>query len=146
MTNTATAARQIFRVKGTTNDVTTCELCGRDELKGTVVLEILDTDGTGTGDLVHYGVSCGAKAAGWTSKDIRTAAKTADTERRAAQLAAFSAAHDAWCALRDAWIAENIGPDALDRPRKYGFTGPAMVVQAFREATGNLNPVVSAIN
>ena len=44
MTTTATA-QAAYRVRGTTDDVTTCQICGKPELRGTVVLDILDADG-----------------------------------------------------------------------------------------------------
>lgn len=84
MTNNDSTARPAFRVLGTTDDVTTCELCGRDELKGTIRLGVLDADGNVEGT-VYYGASCGAKAAGWTTKDVRKAATAAD--RAAAEAA-----------------------------------------------------------
>ena len=40
--NTTTAA---YRVLGTTDEVTTCDICGKVELKGTIVLGVLDADG-----------------------------------------------------------------------------------------------------
>jgi len=41
---------------GTTDDQTTCDLCGKSNLKRTVVLK------TDEGDIVHYGVDCAAMA------------------------------------------------------------------------------------
>ncbi len=40
---------------GTTDDQTTCDLCGKSNLKRTVVLK------SSEGDIVHYGVDCAAK-------------------------------------------------------------------------------------
>jgi hypothetical protein len=77
MTNTEPTARPAFRVLGTTDDVTECEHCGRTELKGTIRLGILDADGN-VEDVTYFGAVCGAKAAGWTTKDIRKAATAAD--------------------------------------------------------------------
>lgn len=131
MTSTPSTVTRVFRVLGTTDEVTQCQLCGRDELKGTIVLE-----DNATAEIVYYGSSCGARAAGWTTKEIRTAARQADDERRAREQAEKQARHDAWIAARDAWISANIGPDALDRPRAYGFSGPHAVVEAYRAATG----------
>jgi hypothetical protein len=136
-TMTDTVTRKAFRVLGTTDDVTTCELCGRDELKGTVVLAVLDDDSNRTGEVVYYGAQCGAKAAGWTTRQVRDAAKAADRNRRDAEEAERRAKHRAWITDRDAWITANLGADALDNPRKYGFDSPIAVVRAYREATGN---------
>lgn len=76
MTNTETA-RPAFKVLGTTDDVTSCEHCGRVDLKGTIRLGILDADGN-VEDVTYFGAVCGARAAGWTTKDIRKAASAAD--------------------------------------------------------------------
>ncbi len=86
MTQNSTPARKVFRVLGTTDEVTTCDLCGRPELKGTVRLAELDADGNVEG-IVYYGSSCGAKAAGWTTKDITKAAKAADRAEAEAERA-----------------------------------------------------------
>jgi hypothetical protein len=80
-----------FRVAGTSNDVTTCELCGRDELKGTVVLYALDADGNPEA-VEHYGTSCAAKAAGWTQREVKSRAKAADTAKRDQERAVKDAA------------------------------------------------------
>lgn len=76
-TATPTAARPVFRVLGTTDEVTECEHCGRVDLKGTIRLGVLDADGN-VEDVTYFGAVCGARAAGWTTKDIRKAASVAD--------------------------------------------------------------------
>ena len=43
---------------GTTDDTTTCDCCGKANLKKTVVLK------NGEGDVVFYGVNCAARALG----------------------------------------------------------------------------------
>lgn len=140
MTDTIAAAHKVFRVLGTTDEVTMCELCGRDELKGTIVLDELDEDGNATGNIVYYGASCGARAAGWTTKEVRKAAEQADDAKREvereAQRAAFEANRAEWLAARDAWIAENIGPNAMQDPGRYGLRNPVEIVRAFHDATG----------
>lgn len=135
--NATTATRKTFVVLGTTDDVTECGLCGRAELKGTIALEYTDADGNGTGEVVYYGMSCGAKAAGWTTREIRQHAKDADQARRDAERAKREAKSRAFCARRDAWVAEHIGRDAFDFPRKYGFSGPFAIVKAYMAATGD---------
>lgn len=69
--------RATFRVQGITDETTTCECCGRVDLKRTVRLVELDADGNDL-DAVYYGTGCAAKAAGTTSYQIRTAAGVAD--------------------------------------------------------------------
>lgn len=42
---------------GTSDDITSCECCGKKNLKRTVALDL-----TGDGAVVHYGVDCASKA------------------------------------------------------------------------------------
>lgn len=71
-----------YRVRGTTDDVTTCQQCGKPELKGTVILDILDADGN-TEDVTYAGSTCAAKMAGskTTGAKIRQEAQAADCRR-----------------------------------------------------------------
>lgn len=48
------------KILGITNDVTTCECCGRTDLKRTVVIGHTDADGNVT-DILHYGTNCAAR-------------------------------------------------------------------------------------
>jgi hypothetical protein len=82
---TATRPVKAYRVLGTSDDVTTCELCGRAELKSTVALQPLDPDGGADGEAVYFGSDCAARAAGWTQKDVRKAAGAADRARAEAE-------------------------------------------------------------
>jgi hypothetical protein len=133
---TTNAARRVFRIKGTTDEVTECELCGRIDLKGTIVLATLDADGNEE-DIVYYGASCGAKAAKWTTKEIRTEAKVADRKAREAKHAASEDESRIYCAARDTWIAQNYGnASELSHPRRHGFTSSYAMVVAFEQATG----------
>lgn len=72
MTTTRTKTK-IAKLRGTTDECTQCQLCGRDELKRTVVIEYLDT-----GEIVHAGSDCAARALGWTESTVRTRARSAD--------------------------------------------------------------------
>lgn len=51
-----------FRAVGVTDDVTTCECCGKQNLKRTVMLVALDADGNAHGEPTHYGVNCAGRA------------------------------------------------------------------------------------
>lgn len=89
---TAITARKVFKVLGTTDEVTECEHCGRVDLKGTIRLGALDEDGNVEG-VTYFGAVCGARAAGWTTKEIRRSAGAADraaaeAEREARRVAA----------------------------------------------------------
>lgn len=98
-----------YRVKGTTDEVTECGLCGRQELKGTVVMEALDADGNEDG-IAYFGTSCAAKAAGWTSREVtrlataanRTAKKEAAAAARVAGMKAYAAETKAY----ELWLKE----------------------------------------
>lgn len=50
-----------FRYIGITDECVACEQCGKPNLKSTVVLAILDEDGTEE-SIVYFGSSCAAKA------------------------------------------------------------------------------------
>ena len=75
---------KLYKALGTSDDVTTCDLCGRDDLKSTIALQQLDIDGNAVGEVVYYGSDCGARATGWTQADVTKAAKNADDETRRA--------------------------------------------------------------
>lgn len=74
-----------YRAMGTTDEVTTCEICGKPELKGTVILAILDADGNREAT-VYAGATCAARRVGGnvTAKKIRDAASGANLKRRLA--------------------------------------------------------------
>lgn len=50
-----------YRVRGTTDDKTECEHCGKQHLRKTVGLERLDAEGNGTGDIIYCGTTCASK-------------------------------------------------------------------------------------
>ena len=54
-----------FRLLAICDDVTTCDCCGKQDLKCTMALEELDADGNAMGE-VYYGRDCGARALGWS--------------------------------------------------------------------------------
>ena len=53
----------IYKVVGITDDVTTCEHCGKKNLKKTVVLRDRES-----GDEIFVGTSCAAMMLGWTER------------------------------------------------------------------------------
>lgn len=114
-----------YKVLGTTDDVTTCDLCGKPELKGTVVLAPLDVDGNEGGDVEYFGTSCAAKAAGWTLKEVRAGVKAAKEEAAKAERAARIAAREAETKAYNAWVAETYGVGATlkDAIQKFGVAG-----------------------
>lgn len=74
------ATTTTYRILGTTDEVTTCDLCGRINLKGTIVLAELDADGNPDGT-VYAGSDCGARAAGRTRRDFDNAVRRADAAK-----------------------------------------------------------------
>ncbi|MFB7823818.1 hypothetical protein [Streptomyces hydrogenans] len=146
-----------YTILGTTDDVTTCELCGRDELKGTVALCPLDVDGNEDGDAVYFGTSCAAKAAGWTVREVKAGVKAADEAKRAAERAARDAEHAAQMTFMRAWYVENYGTaDAWEAAKIAGTTAPRLsdrALQAYRESLqepaasepANVEPVAAEI-
>jgi hypothetical protein len=99
MSNVASSPK--FRIVGTTDEVTSCDCCGKTELKSTVELWELDADGNDLGDQpVYFGVTCAARAMRREVKEVRRDVRTADQVReaaaRAAKYAAEKAREDAW--------------------------------------------------
>jgi hypothetical protein len=90
---TTTTAR--FRYIGTTDECTTCEQCGKLELRNTVIIMPLAADGSDDGEPHYYGSTCAARALG-VSGGGRTVRQAAEYAR----LATLMAAHDAVRMLR----------------------------------------------
>jgi hypothetical protein len=112
---------KVFRVGGTTDQITTCELCGKPELKGTVQMIELDADGNDFADH-YYGSSCAAKAAGWTQKAVNMAARAADrAKKEAADTARRKAEYEEMVHRNKAldwWLQENYGTDDIHQAAK----------------------------
>lgn len=104
------AMTSTYRTAGTTDEITTCDACGRVELAGTVRLEIVTADGVVEGE-TYAGTSCAAKLAGRPAAAIRREAREADKSARDAAYAAASRAADAFDVLVGQWLAMN----GLDR-------------------------------
>ena len=97
-------AAKVYRVLGTSDDHDTYELCGRTELKRTVALECVDT-----GEVVHFGTDCAARAAGWTERELSTRIRAAEREQAAREQAARAAAWEAERAAYRAWLGAEAG-------------------------------------
>lgn len=74
---------------GTDDSVNTCDCCGKTNLKATVAFE------TESGDVVHYGVVCAARAMGKDAKAVQSETRTADNAKREAAREAAEQAHQA---------------------------------------------------
>jgi hypothetical protein len=94
-TTTTAPAAPVYKVRGTTADVTECGICGRSELKGTIVLDL-------DGAIVYAGSDCGSRLAGMPAAKVRAAAKRADSDARAARLCEWNIARE------DAYLAAKI--------------------------------------
>lgn len=127
-----------YLVKGTTDESTVCELCGKVELKATVMLVPLDADGNEDGDVVYFGTSCAATAAGWTVKDVRAGIKRAADEKRKREQAERDAVRAAEREFLRSWYLEHYGtPDLQEAAKRAGMStvrtsDPA--IHALREA------------
>lgn len=96
-----------YRILGTTDEVTTCDCCGRANLLMTIALAPLDADGN-AGEPVHFGTSCAAKAAKQPAKAVRSALSRLRVLRaQAADRAEF------WHPLREERDAEMAKVNAL---------------------------------
>ncbi|PTT80842.1 hypothetical protein DBR42_18865 [Pelomonas sp. HMWF004] len=78
---------------GTDDAVTTCDCCGRSNLKFTVVIELP------SGEVVHYGQVCATRNTGKTRPQLNAEMKSHHGEQRAAARRAFQA-HPAYLAER----------------------------------------------
>ncbi len=91
------------RFLGTTDDVTACECCGKQDLKGTVALSIND------GDAVFYGCVCAARALGRTVREVRTESRRADDLARGVKYLRESRRTDRFCEIRDLFLDKFAG-------------------------------------
>jgi hypothetical protein len=71
-----------YTIKGTTQDYTTCDCCGRDNLKKTVIL-IPHSNGESHSDAeVYFGVDCAARALGKSESGTRNKAENIERARQ----------------------------------------------------------------
>ena len=54
-----------YKILGFNDDQCSCDVCGKQELKGTYMMENLIT-----GEIFRAGSSCGSKMAKWTTKEL----------------------------------------------------------------------------
>lgn len=129
---TTTQADAAYRVRGTTDDVTTCQICGKPELKGTVILDILDEDGN-TEEVTYAGTTCAAKLAGRKATAIRNDAAAADYSRQRAieharqQLSWWEPIEGDRAAIRELYFKANPGARGQ-------VNAPQRVAEILREA------------
>jgi hypothetical protein len=102
-----------YTIRGTTDDVTTCQVCGKPELRGTVILGILDADGN-TEDILYAGTTCAAKKIGGTTgPKVGKSAAAANYRRQQAvdlarqQLSWWEPIEDDRAAIRELYFRAN---------------------------------------
>lgn len=134
---------QAFKILGTTDDVTECDLCGRVELKGTVVLLPVDADGGADGEAMYFGTSCAARAAGWTVREVTAGVKAVKAEERArqeAERARKDAADRERTADRNAaianWCAQTYGTRDIVAAARLAKMGVPRLQDAAMDALG----------
>jgi hypothetical protein len=64
-----------YKILGFNDDQCSCDICGKEELKGTYAIEDL-----ASGEIFRAGSTCGAKMAGWTTKELVSKFKQAEKE------------------------------------------------------------------
>lgn len=101
-----------YRTRGMTDEVTDCERCGKPDLKGTVIVEVLDPDGNVT-EVTYWGTTCAARYGKVKVSVVRAAARAAEQAQREAERAARAAEMDArnarYWALFGPWLVERFG-------------------------------------
>ena len=115
-----------YRVLGTTDDCTTCGICGRDHLKGTVVLD------TANGE-IYAGTGCAATITGRPVRDIHREARDADKAKREQAIAANIAAAKAETAMFLTWVADTYGVTGATQSSDLWDKVPGMTPFALRK-------------
>lgn len=131
-TDKETVVGLAFKVLGTSDDVTNCHCCGRQNLKYTVALQPCDADGGPDGEPVYFGTVCAAKAMRQSVRYVReqiSAAELADAATRRAEQAAKDAAYSAWLVsnygVRQPADLFALGVKPFDAWRRYRSEGGA---------------------
>lgn len=119
---------------GTDDSVTTCDCCGRSNLKFTVIIEL------DSGEIAHYGQFCAGRNTGKNSRTLTSEIKAHQLARRVAAQQQYRR-HPAYQAER-ARFAER---DALpwDDPRRLGVQAAEFVRDACRAAEAACNEIAA---
>jgi len=72
---------KIYRVLGSTEEITTCDCCGKSNLKKTVIMGVLNTEGEVESEC-YFGVVCASRNAGRKAKEIRREMIEADERKK----------------------------------------------------------------
>lgn len=96
---------------GTTEDVTTCDCCGKSELKKTIAFD-------NGGITVYYGVVCASKETGKSTDEIKSGIKQIENETKVDNL--FVDAKSETKKLKALAMADKMGMNMDDIFLKYG--------------------------
>lgn len=106
-------------IRGSSDEVTTCGICGRSELKGTMVLETPD------GETIYCGSDCGARLAGKPAAALRKEQKAADDRKKDEERKARAAAQAAAAGDEEAkimfWLRSQYPQAKATRDPRDGF-------------------------
>lgn len=64
-----------MRILGFTEEITSCDCCGKQDLKGTYAMD-------NAGEVLYFGSVCGQKAAGWSSDEFKANWKGVKSETK----------------------------------------------------------------
>jgi hypothetical protein len=93
-----------FQFLGTTDEHTSCDCCGKKDLKSTVAIRNLET-----GEDLFFGVTCAARALNLQVAEVRRGSAAADRAESERQEAARRAAVEAENARWTAFLVQSTG-------------------------------------
>jgi hypothetical protein len=102
-----------FAYLGTTDERTTCECCGKKNLKGTVAIRDIERDTDH-----FFGSVCAARALKLKVAEVRKGTADADAERQRAEWRRLDAERRARWAAFEVWITERWGTSLLNTATK----------------------------
>jgi len=133
-----------YKILGFNDDQCSCDICGKQELKGTYAIEDLQNGG-----IIRAGSSCGAKMAGWTSKELVSRYKAGEKEnleaakkelRSSKEYLEYDAAIEF---LRNE--SDNISIRLFNTPDQATRTAIALTERTFQSRREYLNPFTTAL-
>jgi hypothetical protein len=93
-----------YEYLGTTDEVTTCDCCGKTNLKNTVAIRDLDE-----GEVLYFGVTCAARALKVQVADVKKGTADADRKRREEEMHRRYEEGRVRAALWQEWLIERTG-------------------------------------
>ncbi len=71
-----------YRVKGSTSDVTSCDICGREDLRKVAILHQMDKYDDNFLQVIYAGVDCAASVTGDRQHEMAQRVRNADLASR----------------------------------------------------------------